>query len=87
MQAAIELRADNPRPPGAVALQGRSGLRIRVGDYGIVYQVQDNVLVVAVIALGHRGDIYRTRQAALWGLVGITRPSSFIRRGGGWLWA
>jgi mRNA interferase RelE/StbE len=31
-----------------------------VGDYRIIYQVQDDVLVVAVIALGHRGDIYRT---------------------------
>jgi mRNA interferase RelE/StbE len=60
MQAAIELLADNPRPPGAVALRGRPGLRIRVGDYRIIYQVQDDVLVVAVIALGHRRDIYRT---------------------------
>jgi mRNA interferase RelE/StbE len=61
IQAAIELLADNPRPPGASALQGRPGLRVRVGDYRIIYQVRDEVLVVAVIALGHRRATYRTR--------------------------
>ncbi|MET9023706.1 type II toxin-antitoxin system RelE/ParE family toxin [Actinopolymorpha sp. NPDC004070] len=53
-------RAVEPRPHGAQALQGRSGLlRIRVGDYRVIYEVQDARLVVLVVDLGHRRDIYR----------------------------
>jgi mRNA interferase RelE/StbE len=39
-------------------LQGRPGLRVRVGDHRILYTVQDDVLVVVVIALGHRREVY-----------------------------
>jgi len=59
IQAAIALLAQNPRPPGAKALQGRDGLRIRVGDYRIIYTVHDQVLLVVVVTLGHRRDVYR----------------------------
>jgi len=59
VQAAISLLAVNPRPPGARALQGRDGMRVRVGDYRILYTVHDDVLVVVVVTVGHRRDVYR----------------------------
>jgi mRNA interferase RelE/StbE len=52
------LLAEDPRPPGARALQGRPGLRVRVGDYRIIYTVEDDVLLVVVVRLGHRRDVY-----------------------------
>jgi mRNA interferase RelE/StbE len=58
VQGAIALLADDPRPPAARALQGRPGLRVRVGDYRIIYTVADDVLLVVVVTLGHRRDVY-----------------------------
>ena len=58
VQGAIALLAQDPRPPGARALQGRPGLRVRVGDYRIIYTVEDDVLLVVVVRLGHRRDVY-----------------------------
>lgn len=58
IRGAIALLGEDPRPPGAKSLQGRPGLRVRVGDYRIIYTVDDNILVVAVITLGHRRDVY-----------------------------
>ncbi len=58
LHGAIALLAQDPRPPAARALQGRPGLRVRVGDYRIIYTVQDDVLLVVVIALSHRRDVY-----------------------------
>lgn len=58
IQAAISLLAMNPRPPGARALQGRDGLRVRVGDYRIIYTVHDQILLVVVVTLGHRRAVY-----------------------------
>lgn len=58
VQGAIALLAQDPRPPGARTLRGRPGLRVRVGDYRIIYTVEDDVLVVIVVMLGHRRDIY-----------------------------
>ena len=60
IQGAIALLARDPRPPGAIALKGRPGLRVRVGDYRIIYMVQDDVLLVAVVALGHRREVYKS---------------------------
>lgn len=58
VQAAIELLATEPRPNGAKKLVGGNGeLRVRTGDYRIVYEIHDNVLLVLVIAVGHRRDI------------------------------
>ena len=60
IQAAIELLADTPRPPGAKKLSGNSGdWRVRTGDYRITYEIQDAQLIVLVVALGHRRDIYQ----------------------------
>jgi mRNA interferase RelE/StbE len=51
----------NPRPPSSRALRGRDGFRVRVGDYRIIYTVHDDVLLVVVVALGHRRHVYETR--------------------------
>jgi mRNA interferase RelE/StbE len=60
VRAAIDLLADNPRPPGCVALTGETHVyRVRVGDYRIVYEVFDDRLVVHVVRVGHRRDVYR----------------------------
>ena len=62
VQAAIEILAATPRPAGAVKLGGGDGeWRIRTGDYRIVYEVHDGMLVVLVVAVGHRREIYRGR--------------------------
>lgn len=59
VQAAVELLAMEPRPPGAKKLTGGCGAwRVRTGDYRIVYEINDEALVVLVLALGHRRDIY-----------------------------
>ncbi len=61
IQGAIALLAQDPRPPGARGLKGREGLRVRVGDYRIIYTVDDRVLAVlavVVVRLGHRRDGY-----------------------------
>jgi mRNA interferase RelE/StbE len=58
MQGAIALLAQDPRPPAARALKGRPGLRVRVGDYRVIYTIQDEVLLVVVVTLGHRRDVY-----------------------------
>lgn len=59
VQGAIALLAQNPRPPAARALRGRPGLRVRVGDYRVIYTVTDDVLlVVVVVTLGHRREVY-----------------------------
>jgi mRNA interferase RelE/StbE len=50
--------ADNPRPQGYKKLKGRKGYRIRVGDYRVIYEIFDNVLLIDVVDLGHRKDIY-----------------------------
>ncbi len=60
LQAALELLAEQPRPPAATQPVGGAGeWRVRTGDYRIVYEVEDEVLVVLVLRLGHRRDIYR----------------------------
>lgn len=62
IQAAIELLADEPRPPAATRLVGGNGeWRVRTGDYRIVYEIKDGELLVLVLAIGHRRDVYRSR--------------------------
>lgn len=58
LQGVIALLAEDPRPPVARALQGRPGLRVRVGAYRIVYTVAVDVLLVVVVTLGHRREVY-----------------------------
>ncbi len=59
IQGAIALLAQDPRPPAARVLQGRPALRVRVGDYRIISTVADDVLLVVVVTLGHRREIYQ----------------------------
>jgi mRNA interferase RelE/StbE len=60
IRAAIDLLAEQPRPPGAVHLVGESNAyRVRVGDYRIVYEIFDDRLVIQVVRIGHRKDVYR----------------------------
>lgn len=49
----------NPRPPGIKKLKGKDAYRIRVGDYRVIYEIHDKVLVVLVVSVGHRRDVYR----------------------------
>jgi mRNA interferase RelE/StbE len=51
--------AENPRPPGTKKLTAREGYRVRVGDYRILYQVDDGAKVVTVYRVMVRGDVYR----------------------------
>lgn len=63
VQAAIELLADQPRPNAAKKLVGGDGeWRVRTGDYRIIYEIRDDVLLVLVVAVGHRRDIYHRRR-------------------------
>jgi mRNA interferase RelE/StbE len=56
----IDALANEPRPRGAKKLQGSDGLwRIRVSDYRIVYEIRDRLLVVLIVRVGHRRDVYR----------------------------
>lgn len=57
IQGIIALLGEDPRPPGAKALQSRPGLRVRVGNYRIVCTIDDGGLLV-VVTLGHRRDVY-----------------------------
>lgn len=62
VQAAIELLADQPRPSGAKELVGGAGeWRVRTGDFRVGYEVHDDVLLVLVVAVGHRRDVYERR--------------------------
>ena len=59
---AIEALADEPRPPGARKLVGGDdAYRVRVGDYRVVYQIRDDLLIVYVVRVGHRRDVYRRK--------------------------
>lgn len=56
---AISHLEENPRPVGCKKLKGRNGYRVRVGSYRIIYEVSDSELILDVIAVGHRKDIYK----------------------------
>jgi mRNA interferase RelE/StbE len=54
----LDLAAE-PRPLGCVKLSGEEFYRIRVGDYWVVYEIRDRVLLITVIKIGQRGGVYR----------------------------
>lgn len=58
IKTAIYGLADDPRPSGYKKIRGREGFRIRVAHYRILYEIHDHVLLVDVIDVGHRKDIY-----------------------------
>ncbi len=55
----ISKLANNPRPPGCEKLSGQEKYRIRQGRYRIVYSIEDQDLIVHVVKVGHRKDVYR----------------------------
>lgn len=59
IQGAIALLAQDPRPPASRALRGRPGFRLRVGDYRIIYTVNDDILLIVIVTVGHRREVYR----------------------------
>jgi mRNA interferase RelE/StbE len=68
LKTAIDRLASNPDPPGVERLKGQDRLlRIRVGDYRILYRVIDDRLVVLVIRVGHRREVYRGMARRLLG--------------------
>lgn len=57
--AQINRLADDPRPPGCLKLAGRDNVyRLRVGDFRVLYNVVDAKLIVLVLKVGHRRDVY-----------------------------
>lgn len=54
----IRCLANEPRPHGVKKLSGRNAWRIRVGNYRIIYEITDSCLMILVVAIGHRRDIY-----------------------------
>ncbi|HLY62813.1 MAG TPA: type II toxin-antitoxin system RelE/ParE family toxin [Terriglobia bacterium] len=56
---AIRALAESPRPSGCLKLSGREGWRFRVGDYRVVYEINDQEKSLTVLHVGHRSDVYR----------------------------
>jgi mRNA interferase RelE/StbE len=62
LMKAIVALADDPRPSGSLKMESAEALyRIRVGDWRIIYSIEDDVLVVVVVRIGQRKDVYRHR--------------------------
>ncbi|OYD95825.1 type II toxin-antitoxin system mRNA interferase toxin, RelE/StbE family [Nostoc sp. 'Peltigera membranacea cyanobiont' 210A] len=60
IQTKIDDLADNPRPNGVVKLEDSdNAYRIRVGSYRVIYDIFDDVLIVSVVKVGHRKEVYR----------------------------
>ena len=56
----LEELAINPRLPSVLKMEGEEGFyRVRVGDYRIIYEIQDRALLIIIVKVGHRGDVYR----------------------------
>ena len=54
----IDGLADKPKPPGSRKLQGREGYRLRMGDYRVLYAVDEEGMTVTVTRVGHRKSVY-----------------------------
>jgi mRNA interferase RelE/StbE len=59
IKASISDLADNPRPYGYKKLKGEDAYRIRVGNYRVIYEIEDDKIIVIVVSVGHRKDIYK----------------------------
>jgi len=57
--SSINALADEPRPPGTKKLSGQERYRLRQGNYRILYQIEDDRLIVCVVRVGDRRDVYR----------------------------
>lgn len=56
---AIRNFGQEPRPHGSTKLIGREGWRIRVGDYRVIYEIDDQRRMITILHVGHRRDVYR----------------------------
>jgi len=56
----IDTLSENPRGEGCIKLSGKENYRVRQGLYRIVYEIQDNVLVVNVVKVAHRSQVYKS---------------------------
>lgn len=56
---AIQALGETPRPPGCIKLTGRDGWRIRIGDFRVIYEIDDGQRAVIILHVGNRRDIYR----------------------------
>lgn len=61
IKAAIELLRNNPRPPAATPMVGQPHrtYRVRTGDYRIIYEIHDERVLVLMVRIGHRREVYR----------------------------
>ncbi len=59
IKAKIQSLATDPRPNGSIKLKGRNAYRVRQGDYRILYEIRDKALLIVVVTVGHRKEIYR----------------------------
>jgi len=59
IKSAIADLADNPRPFGHKKLKGEDAFHIRVGDYRIIYEIDNGKIIITVVSVGHRKDIYK----------------------------
>ena len=59
IKASISDLAETPRPYGYKKLKGEDAYRIRVGDYKVIYEINDYTIIVTVVSVGHRKDIYK----------------------------
>ena len=59
IQGAITLLSQDPRPPASRPLKGRDGYRLRVGDYRIIYTIDDGMLLIVVVTIGLRREVYQ----------------------------
>jgi mRNA interferase RelE/StbE len=57
-KAIVGLR-ENPRPANCRKLSGREGWRIRIGDYRVIYEIDDSARSVTILHVGHRREVYR----------------------------
>jgi mRNA interferase RelE/StbE len=56
---AIQALEENPRPQGSKKLVGTDAWRVRVGEYRIIYSIEDNILKIEVVRVAHRKEVYR----------------------------
>ena len=60
VQGTIDLLAENPRPPAAKLLMNSEGAwRVRIGDYRVVYDIEDSRLIILILSVAHRREVYR----------------------------
>jgi mRNA interferase RelE/StbE len=59
IKSAVAALVDNPRPHGYKKLKGEDAYRIRIGDYRIIYEIDNGKIIVTVVSVGHRKDIYK----------------------------